>query len=313
MAYVAPKYIVRSATNLKEAADLWWPLMQELGWNRGQADAATHFKAAENGKNWLLICSQPLNTPRGMVMPLTYPNKTGWVAFFIMTDGYRGEGLGRQLWKEMELRFKDAETDIIGLDAVQEQVETYKRRGFVSCATIPIMMREPLADKPLEVTWGYEDSPELQDLRDVDPMYLAQFDLDHTGLDRSAYWVQDGLPSRRHTSGFAIIENGQLTGLIYARRCPDGVRVGPLYAANYLHAKQLLSKLMNDYARMNGTFVAEVFGSNELGVQVFEELGWKYANITYHRMWLHGKVPVQQQGGGLGAKRMYAILDAACG
>jgi hypothetical protein len=175
------------------------------------------------------------------------------------------------------------------------------------------MMRKSIGEKPLEGIGGNEESPELQDLRDVNAVYLAQLDQDHTGLDRSAYWAEDGLPSRRGMSGFAIIESGELTGLIYARRCPEGVRVGPLYAANYLQARQLLSKLMNDYVRMSGTFVAEVFGLNELGVQVFEELGWEYAGVTYQRMWLDGKVPVEQREGGQGAKRMYAILDAACG
>jgi len=48
-------------------------------------------------------------------------------------------------------------------------------------------------------------------------------------------------------------------------------------------------------------------------VKVFEELGWKYAGVSYHRMWLNGKVPVEQQEGGEGTKGMYAIFDACAG
>jgi predicted N-acetyltransferase YhbS len=108
-----------------------------------------------------------------MVIPFTYPNNTGWVAFFVMNAGYRGKGLGRELWKEMELVFRNAGTTMIGLDGVEEQVETYKRRGYVDCARIPLMMRDSIQDNPIDMTWGQEDLVELQDLRDVDPAYLV--------------------------------------------------------------------------------------------------------------------------------------------
>jgi RimJ/RimL family protein N-acetyltransferase len=249
-----------------------------------------------------------------MVLPLIYPNKTGWIGFFIMNKDHRGKGLGRELWSAMERVFHDAGTETIGLDGVEEQVATYTRRGFVDCARIPLMMRESFATKPIDVTWSHEDEVELQDLRDIDPKYLSQLDLDHTGLDRSAYWAADMLPSRAHAFGFAIIQDDKLTGLIYSRRCPGGVRIGPLYAATYSQARQLLHKMMNDHARMEqGEFVAEIFGSNEQGKKVFEELGWRYTGLSYHRMWLHGKVPTEQQEDGLGVKNMYAIFDAGSG
>jgi hypothetical protein len=249
-----------------------------------------------------------------MVAPFIYPNQTGWVGFFIMNEAFRDKGLGRELWKEMELTFQNAGTTVIGLDGVEEQVETYKRRGFVDCARIPLMMRESLGDKPIEVTWSHEDAVELQDLRDIDGKLLAKLDLAHTGLDRSAYWATDVLTSRMFASGYAIMTDGELTSMIYARRCEQGVRIGPLYAATYSQARQLLHKLMNDFARnASGTFIAEVFGTNEEGKKVFEELGWKYAGLSYHRMWLNGKVPVEQQKGGNGEQGMYAIFDAGAG
>jgi hypothetical protein len=109
------------------------------------------------------------------------------------------------------------------------------------------------------------------------------------------------------------MDDRKATGLVYARHCDQGVRIGPLYAANYSQARQLLHKLMNDYTRQEGTFIAEIFDSNEDGQKVFEELGWKYMGVSYHRMWLHGKVPLQQRKGGKGVKGMYAIFDAASG
>ncbi|KAH8730810.1 acyl-CoA N-acyltransferase [Phaeosphaeriaceae sp. PMI808] len=313
MASTTPKNAVRSAKNVEEAKSFWWPLMQELGWNRAVDDAKTHFEVAHNGKNWLFIVPESTNTPQGMVIPFIYPNSTGWVAFFIMNAAFRGKGLGRELWKEMQLKFSDAGTTIIGLDGVEEQVETYRRRGFEDYARIPLMTRESLQDRPIDVTWSDESAVELEDLRDVDPKLLAKLDLEHTGLDRSAYWATGILTSRPHAFGFAISNDGELTGFIYARRCQEGVRIGPLYAATYAQALQLLHKLMNDFQKSEGTFIAEVFGSNAEGRKVFEELGWNYAGISYHRMWLHKNVPVEQQPGGKGTKGMFAIFDACAG
>ncbi|KAH3919233.1 hypothetical protein HBH56_030460 [Parastagonospora nodorum] len=70
---------------------------------------------------------------------------------------------------------------------------------------------------------------------------------------------------------------------------------------------------MNDYARMEGTFAAEIFGTNVEGRKLFEELGWEYAGVSYHRMWKDGNVPEEQKEGSMGATGMYATFDAASG
>jgi hypothetical protein len=143
--------------------------------------------------------------------------------------------------------------------------------------------------------------------------HLAQLDLAHTGLNRTAYWAADALLSRRGVFSYGIMADGKLSSFIYARSCEQGpVRIGPLYAADYSQARQLLHKMINGYAR-RGTIIAEVFGSNKNGQKVFEEFGWKYAGLSYHRMWLYGKVPNQQREGGRGVEGMYAIFDAASG
>ncbi|KAF2025910.1 hypothetical protein EK21DRAFT_75362 [Setomelanomma holmii] len=282
-------FTVRRAAHVQEVKALWWSLMKELGWNRAEEDADTHFEVADNGKHWLLLIPKGSESPQGMVIPFVYPNSTAWVGFFIMNAAFRGQGLGRELWKEMELVFKTEGTTMIGLDGVEEQVETYKRRGFEDCARIPLMTREGLGTKP-----------------------LAKLDLQHTGLDRSAYWASSALLSRDDARGYVVVADG-VSGFIFARKCQHGIRIGPLYANSYSHARSLLHRLMVDFADMKGTFIAEIFGTNSSGRRVFEELGWQYAGLSYHRMWLQGRVPIEQQEGGVGAKGMYAIFDACAG
>lgn len=281
--------------------------------NRAEDDAKTHYHVAQNGRNWLLLTPSNSRKAEGCVVAFSYPNNTGWVAFFIMTAAFRGQGMGRQLWTEMESTFRANGTKIIGLDGVQEQVGTYKRRGFVDIASIPLMVRDSLKTKPLDVEADSEQAVGLHDIKNVDPNLLAKLDREHTGLDRCAYWSTEGLLSRPNSNGFAIVRGKELTGFIFVRRCELGYRFGPLYAETYVEAKQLLQRAMNETAASHETFIAEAFGSNAKGREVFEELGWTYANVSYHRMWLNGVVPEAQQENGRGTKGMYAIFDACAG
>jgi hypothetical protein len=208
--------------------------------------------------------------------------------------------------------------EMVGLDGVAEQLETYKRRGFVDCASIALMTRESLVETPLqempvsnEVRDGVER--DVRDVKTVDPCSLAALDTQHTGLDRSAYWTTGALLGRTDAFGYAAFHKEQLTGFILVRRSEYGHRVGPLYAATISEARMLLHKAMGDLADSDGSLVAEVFDPNMLGRSVFEEAGWKFANLCYHRMWLHGKVPQEQQKGGRAESGMWAIFDACAG
>jgi hypothetical protein len=81
-------YTIRPAKTLEEAKELWWPLMQQLDWvrcsplkssrnktnstnqNRAADDANTHFRVAQNGKNWLVIVPESSAKPEGCVVAL---------------------------------------------------------------------------------------------------------------------------------------------------------------------------------------------------------------------------------------------------
>jgi hypothetical protein len=249
------------------------------------------------------------------VLALTYPNSTGWVAFFILKKAFRGQGLGRELWKEMELTFQRNGTTIIGLDGVQEQYGTYNRRGFESVGKILVMTRDSVDKEPIAQPLHLPNGVEVQDLRDIDPKELARLDHEHTGFNREAYWSTEGILSRPDSSGFVIrsLTTSRLTGFVFVRSSQSGHRFGPLYAENFAEAKQLLHRAMKAVPASDG-YVAEIFGNNAEGQKCFEALDWKYNDPNwFHRMWLGGRVPEEQQESGKGARSMYAIFDAASG
>lgn len=285
--------------------------------NRHELDAQTHFTVAQNGQDWLLLIPAGTDEPVGMVIGFKFPNRTGWVGFFIVDKNYQGKGWGGLLFKAMLDAYSEIGIQMVGLDAVKEQVKTYERRGFVEAAKIKIMTCTPekeLATKygGLELTKGYK----AIDIMEADMGAIADLDRMHTGLDRRVLWAKS-LFSRPDAFGFAIISTTteELSGFILVRRCEHGHRFGPLFADSNAHASSLLQLAMShpSVSESSGSLIAEVFGPNENSVDVFSHLGWQWTKMDYHRMWLNGRVPVEQQQGGRGQEGMFAIFDASEG
>lgn len=250
----------------------------------------------------------------GTVISFTYPNKAGWVGFFIMEAEFRGRGLGAKLFKAALESFKQSKVEYIGLDGVEEQVPTYGRRGFVTTGRINLYTHEPASLEEGSTTPALEDGVEVVDIRHVDARALGDLDLAHTGLARHVLWT-DALFDRPDAYGFAVISSTtkEVKGLVLVRDCEHGRRVGPLLAADSDQATVLLHRAMTDATPFTGSWIAEVFGPNEASSRPFLALGWKYINVDYHRMWVEGKQPPQQAPGGQGTKGMFAIFDASEG
>lgn len=285
--------------------------------NRASLDATTHYTST--GKDgWLLVAPKDHpNDPEGCIVPFVYPNGTGWVGFFCINESMRGKGWGAKLFQAGLDHFTENGTKIVGLDAVQEQVETYGRRGFVEKGRIRLMVREGLGVEPLEGGLGHTNKDEeLCPLDHIPEAVLAKSDLENSGLERPKVWSKEALFSRPDAFGFALVKEGtktELEGWILVRRCQHGFRFGPLYASSPDRASLLLRNAMKRVEEQEGTFIAEVWPQNPEATKVFENAGWKYAGMDYHRMWLNGVVPKEQQPGGTADKQCYAIFDAGEG
>jgi len=205
----------------------------------------------------------------------------------------------------------------VGLDAVQEQVGTYERRGFEDKSRIRLMVRRGLGEQPMEGGLGHpQQGQELFPLYRVPSEVLTKSDLEHSGLERPNLWTDDAMFSRPDTFGFALVKEGAtdaLEGWILVRSCQHGFRFGPLYATTKENANLLLRTAMKRVEKEEGTFIAEVWSQNPEANAVFEGAGWRYAGMDYHRMWLNGLVPKEQQPGGLAEKQCFAIFDAGEG
>ncbi|KAF2493561.1 hypothetical protein BU16DRAFT_83657 [Lophium mytilinum] len=318
MASVTPnsEYIVRPAKSLEEARDFWWPQMQKLQWSRDFNDGQTHYTVAGK-EGWLVVQSRDDETAEGCIVPFVYANSTGWVGFFIVNEQHRGKGWGAALFRSLLKFYADHNTGIVGLDGVAEQVPTYERRGFVTKCPLVLMVRPSASEAPLsKAVFEPEEGEKLVNLREVPQKLLVESDLAHTGFERPKLWSDEALFSRPDVYGYALVSStdaNKLLGWVMVRRMEHGHRFGPLLADLYKQASVLLNKAMQDIESSKGSMVAEIFSPNPEGRKVFEELGWVWGGVDYHRMWLNGKAPKEQDVGGRGEKGMFAIFDAAEG
>jgi len=250
----------------------------------------------------------------GCIVPFVFSNQTGWIGFFIINEPHRGKGWGKDLFAAALQRFKDTGTRFVGLDAVQEQVNTYARRGFVSKGLVRLMQRGSVSKSPLSVQEDGDVDGKIVQLSDVNSDALVKSDLEHTGLERTRLWTKEALFSRPDAWGFALqTSDDELLGWILVRSCQHGLRLGPLYSTSSKVASKLLHMAMENCKDKPGSLIAEIWMGNESAHSVFSGAGWEDVGVDYHRMWLDGKVPPEQDKGGVAETRVFAMFDAGQG
>ena len=227
-------------------------------------------------------------------------------------------------------------TAYVGLDSVAEQKSSYERRGFVASPLGTIRcMSYKLSPSSSLVTIPALDSDlsklHLVNLREIPCEILSQSDYDHTGFERGDLWGI-GIQNRADFFGLALAEKGKafdkesVHGWVAVRRASEGYRLGPVYAADAAASRTLIRAAIqaaairasacvepNEVPYSDVYIAAEVWGGNPHAVGIFEELGWNCTGIDYHRMWLGGITPLQQDEGGLAHRGMFAIFDAVVG
>lgn len=285
--------------------------------NRASEDSQTHLISSGGCTGFLIVASADApQTPEGCIVPLAYENSTGWIGFFCINEPYRGKGWGRELFTAAMKHFEMAGTSIVGLDAVQEQVDTYARRGFVPKGRVRLMERTSLQESPLNQNIEDIKDAKIIDVTTIAKEFLVKNDLENTGLLRSRLWTKEALFSRADAFGLALTYGGHddnLEGWIMVRSCQHGYRFGPLYASSAQAATVLLQSAMLRLKGKEGSYSTEVWMGNKAAIEVFAAAGWTEVGIEYQRMWLGGRVPKEQDEGGKASTTQYAIFDAGEG
>ena len=192
------------------------------GWNPGLHDARC-FHAADTGGFLVgLLGGQPVAT----ISVVRYGNAHGFLGLYIVAPGYRGQGLGLQLW-QAGMAHLNGRT--VGLDGVVAQQDNYRRSGFALAWRNA--RYEGLGNGAAVV------DPQVVPLVSVSWAQLAAYDLPLFGAPREAFlqaWVdQPGSVAR------GLVVDGELKGYAVLRPCRTGFKIGPLFADTPALAERL--------------------------------------------------------------------------
>ncbi|MFG1401332.1 GNAT family N-acetyltransferase [Xanthobacter sediminis] len=201
------------------------------GWNPGLADAAAFHAQDEGGFLGLFLAGELAAT----LSAVRYAGGFGFMGFYICRPDLRGRGLGLALWWAGLARL-DGLT--VGLDGVVAQQANYAACGFVLAHR---NIRYGGRARPVGA-----DDPRIHDPRIMAPgpdllARVAACDEAHFGFSRPAFLARWLHPP----GGVArvLVEDGAVTGYGVARRCREGFKIGPLFAAAPGDARALLTAL----------------------------------------------------------------------
>lgn len=228
------------------------------GWNPGLHDARAFYAADPGG----FFMAELEGEPVGCISAVSYAGGFGFVGLYIVVPEFRGQGIGMALWQHAMERLHG---HLTGLDGVVAMQAAYARSGF-RLAYRNVRYATTALPHPAELGSGEE----LLLPRDVAWEEVLSYDRRFFPAARESFlevWLEPEEGAAR-----VLRRHGRLAGLGVARRCREGVKVGPLYAEDQAAALGLLATLAQAVPTVGPIYwdVPEINGS---AVQLAEALG----------------------------------------
>ena len=200
------------------------------GWNPGLHDIAAFFVQDPEGFFIGSLDNKPICTG----CAVKYNDDFAFMGFYIVDSDYRNQGYGIQL---TQARLDYLGERCIGLDGVVDMQNRYERNGFR--AVHNNIRFEGVADSELRPHTAPAAAVTIAEASEQPTQALADYDERHFPARREAFiahWVKQ--PNA--VSKVALNNAGEINGVITARPCGHGYKIGPLFADNGDIARQLL-------------------------------------------------------------------------
>ncbi len=225
----------RNATQDELAVMLDWAAQE--GWNPGLQDAEAFWQADPEGFFVATVEGQ-------LAAAISVVNHTDAFAFlglYIAHPAFRGQGIGLGLWQHA---LGHAGARVVGLDGVPDQQANYAASGF-ELVNATTRFSGPVAAAAAEAVRLAEPG-EVEALIDMEAMA--------SGVRKPTYLRAWFAPADSRKTWVVRSEAG-IAGFCTARRCREGVKIGPLCAGTTEVAATLLSHVA---AAMGGPVTLDV-------------------------------------------------------
>lgn len=219
-------YIIRTMAPREVDIAVEWAARE--GWNPGLHDAACYYAADPDGFLLGLLGGEPIAT----LSAVKYGGHFGFLGFYIVKPGYRGQGYGGRIW---DAGLQSLQGRTIGLDGVLAQQENYKKSGFAFA----------YRNIRYEGVGGGGQAPanaSLVRLSDLPFETVGAYERPFFPEDRSKFiraWI--GQPG---CTAWGILSDNRLAGYGVLRPCRSGSKIGPLYADSPALAESLFLSLI---------------------------------------------------------------------
>lgn len=226
-------------------------------WSPGVRDFECYLAADPECLHIGYLGSEPVSA----VLVVNHDADFAHLGAYMVPPPYRGRGLGRATF---DAAMKHAGDRVVGLHAVSDQVQNYKRAGFA----------------PTYSTWRYAGMLKpgaaraagwIVDIEQVGLAALVEYDARHFRATRPAF-LQAWISAPGHIARVAVDHDG-IIGFGVIRPTEQHARIGPLYARDTGTARALLRALVS--AMDTGTVALDVPETNRAMQPLAAELGLK--------------------------------------
>ena len=239
------------------------------GWNPGLYDGRCFFNADPTGFFVGLANGQIVS----MISAVKYGRSYGFIGFYIVKPEFRGQGFGIQIWEKGMSYLKGR---MIGLDGVPDQVDNYKKSGFVfEHRNITFKGKSEILDF---------DAEGIVELTEKDFDLIKTYDQNFVPAQRDNFlrcWI-----AQKESHVLAYLVQGELMGYGKIRKCRLGYKIGPLFANNTKIAETLLVALQNKIPQGN-YFTLDIPEPNAEALKIAESFKMEYSFETA-RMYKNG-------------------------
>lgn len=222
-------YKIRQATFLD--MKFFIEMAQKEGWDPGICDAEAFLEADNKG----FFIGELDGEIISCISAVKYA-EYGFIGFYIVKDGFRGQGFGLKIWQHALNYLGDIN---IGLDGVVDRIEDYKKFGFKLAHNNARYLGR------LNIDEVNESNLIKAEMVDFDA--LCNYDKSHFGSKREAFlkkWI-----SMDESFSVCYLEREEIKGFGVCRKTKNGFKIGPLFAEDTNIAETvflyLISKIDN--------------------------------------------------------------------